>query len=56
MQDLYDFNFSVEYIPSANFSAALMFDWRSYENMDHVSGKKEDDFTVSLSLSANVDY
>ena len=56
IQDLYGINFSVEYIPSANFSALLMLDWRSYEKMDHVFGKKEEDFMVSLRLSANVDY
>ncbi len=28
---------------------------RSYENMDHIFGKKEKNM-VSLSLSANIDY
>ena len=56
VQDLYNFNFTVDYIPSANFSASLILDWRTYENMDHIFGKKEKKFMVSLSLSANFDY
>ena len=56
VQDLQNINLSIDYIPSANFSASLKLDWRSYENMDHISGKKEKDFTVSLNVSANIDY
>ena len=56
MQDLCDINLSIDYIPSANFRAALILDWCSYENLDHISGNNETDFKVSLRLSANIDY
>jgi len=56
VQDLDDFNFSIDYIPSSYFRVSLKLDWFSFYNMEHILGTKGKEFTVSLGLFVNVDY